>query len=227
MIIIKQEIKNSLIGLSVLLLYLFSDFFSYIILSSFHINVNNFSKTQKIIYGLSFEFILILIIAFIYRKKIKNDIINFKNCHFNNYIKYWFISLLLMSISSIIINMFTHIETSSNQEIIVNTFKKAPLYIVIVTILFAPILEELVFRLSFRKMFKTDIIFIILSGLFFGFMHVTDPKSLLEFVYIIPYSIPGLIFAYTLAKSDNICVPITLHFMHNALMILIQFLTLI
>ena len=90
-------------------------------------------------------------------------------------------------------------------------------------IIFAPILEELVFRLSFRNMFKTDIIFIIASGLFFGFMHVSSPNSLLELIYIIPYSIPGIVFAYTLTKSKNIFVPISLHFVHNTIMMIFQF----
>lgn len=218
----KKELKDFLIGLSVLLLYLFSSFISLLILSIFNVNTNNFSNIQKIIYNLSYELILILIIIFIYRKKIINDIKMFKKSNFI-YIKYWIIALILMLISNIIINMFTNIDTSSNQEIIVNTFKKAPIYTAILACLFAPILEELVFRLSFRKMFKTDIIFIILSGLFFGFMHVSNPSSLLELVYIIPYSIPGFIFAYTLTKSNNILVPIGLHFLHNTLMILLQF----
>ena len=218
----KKELKDFLIGLSVLLLYLFSSFISLLILSIFNVNTNNFSNIQKIIYNLSYELILILIIIFIYRKKIINDIKMFKKSNFS-YIKYWIIALILMLISNIIINMFTNIDTSSNQEIIVNTFKKAPIYTAILACLFAPILEELVFRLSFRKMFKTDIIFIILSGLFFGFMHVSNPSSLLELVYIIPYSIPGFIFAYTLTKSNNILVPIGLHFLHNTLMILLQF----
>lgn len=218
----KKELKDFLIGLSVLLLYLFSSFISLLILSIFNINTNNFSNIQKIIYNLSYELILILIIIFIYRKRIINDIKTFKKSNFS-YIKYWIIALILMLISNIIINMFTNIDTSSNQEIIVNTFKKAPIYTSILACLFAPILEELVFRLSFRKMFKTNIIFIILSGLFFGFMHVSNPSSLLELVYIIPYSIPGFIFAYTLTKSNNILVPIGLHFLHNTLMILLQF----
>ena len=218
----KKELKDFLVGLSVLLLYLLSSFISVLILSILNIDISSFNKIQKIIYNLSYEFILILIIIFIYRKKLINDIKCFKKSYFS-YIRYWFIALILMLISNIIINMFTNIDTSSNQEVIINTFKKAPIYTTILACLFAPILEELVFRLSIRKMFKTNIIFIVISGLFFGFMHVSSPSSILELLYIIPYSIPGIIFAYTLTKSNNILVPIGLHFMHNSLMILIQF----
>lgn len=219
----KKEIKDFITGLTVLLLYLSQSLISIISLSLFNININKLSQNQKIIFSISIELLLILIITFIYHKKIIEDIKKLKNCHFTSYIRYWLIALLLMLISNIIINMFTNINTSTNQEIIVNTFKKAPIYTTILTIVFAPILEELVFRLSFRKMFKTNILFIIISGLFFGFMHVSDPKSLIELIYIIPYSIPGFIFAYTLTKSNNIFVPIGLHFIHNSLMIIFQF----
>lgn len=218
----KQDLKNAITGIFVLIFYLLSNFNSSLILNILKINYNNLSTFNKIIYNISFELILIIIIIFIYRKTIINDLKNLKNIHFSNYIRYWFISLGLMLISNIIITMITNINTSSNQDIIVDTFSKAPIYTIILTVLFAPILEELVFRLSFRKMFKTDIIFIITSGLFFGFMHIINSNSLLELLYIIPYSIPGIIFAYTLKKSDNIFVPIGLHFMHNTLMILLQ-----
>ncbi len=220
----KNELKNFITGLCVLLLYLLSSYILSFFLSLLHININNFSKIQKIIFNISFELILSLIIIFIYRKKIIKDIKNVKECKFTNYIRYWFIAIILILISNIIINMITGINTSTNQEIIVNTLKKAPIYTAILTIIIAPILEELVFRLSFKKMFKTNIIFIITSGLFFGFMHVSDPKSLIELIYIIPYSIPGFIFAYTLTKSNNIIIPIGLHCIHNTTMFILQLL---
>lgn len=125
-------------------------------------------------------------------------------------------------ICNILINTFFHINTSSNQEEIIKTFDKAPIYTLILATIFAPILEELVFRLSIRKMFKNNTIFIIVSGLLFGLMHVIEANSIQELLFIIPYSIPGCIFAYTLIKSDNILVPIGLHFIHNSFMMIIQ-----
>ena len=217
-----KEFKNMLIGLFVLILYLLYDYIFVYILSFFNINFISLNLLQKIIVSLTAEFILIIVIILIYRKKITCDLKQFRKIHFSNYIKYWFLTLGIMLISNIIISMITSIDTSTNQEAIVATFEKSPIYTCILTMIFAPILEELVFRLSFRKMFKTDILFIIISGLFFGFMHVSSPSSIAEILYIIPYSIPGFIFAYTLTKSDNIFVPIGLHFIHNSAMMLFQ-----
>ena len=130
-----------------------------------------------------------------------------------------------MITSNFIITMFTTTQVAQNQDNIVETLKQAPIYTFIVTVLIAPILEELVFRMSFRKIFaKTDFLFILFSGLIFGSMHVIGSfENPIDLLFIIPYSIPGFVFAYTLAKSKNICVPMSLHFIHNGVMMCMKF----
>ena len=69
----------------------------------------------------------------------------------------------------------------------------------------------------------TVILFILLSGLVFGSMHVIGTcEHLIDLLFIIPYSIPGFIFAYCHVKSKNIFVPISLHLIHNSLMMILQ-----
>lgn len=218
-----KDLKNMLIGASVLISYLLYSYAFSSLLLLFNINFESLSLLSKEIISFISELVIITIIVYIYRKRLYKDLKRYSFNTFLKYIKYWFLTIGLMIISSIIISMFTSIQTSSNQEVIIETFYKAPLYTCIMAVIFAPILEELVFRLSFRYMFKTDIIFILVSGLFFGFMHVSSPSSLLELIYIIPYSIPGMVFAYTLTKSKNIFVPISLHFVHNTIMMIFQF----
>ena len=98
-----------------------------------------------------------------------------------------------------------------------------PIYTFISAVIIAPFLEELVFRKSFRDMFSNNLLFIILSGLTFGAFHVIGSfETLFDLIYIIPYSIPGFVFAYTLSKSKNIFVPIGLHFLHNGILMALQ-----
>ena len=134
-----------------------------------------------------------------------------------------------MIISNAIITLFTTTDTSENQKIIINQLKTAPIYTFCTTVLLAPILEELVFRLSFKKIFAhTNFLFILFSGLMFGCMHVVgNLNNLTDFLFIIPYSIPGFIFAYIYSKSKNICVPISLHLIHNLIMICFQMILLV
>jgi len=229
---INKDLKSFFKGFFVLALYLISSFFSDFILVLFGIDYSTMPTIFKIIYNISYEILLLSIIVYIYNKEIKKGFKKFianNKSYFNEYIKYWFLSLGLMFISNLIITFIAGSDTSQNQQQIVSTLQKAPIYTFILTVITAPLLEELVFRLSFRKMFsKTNWLFIITSGLFFGSMHVlTSATSFMDYLYIIPYSIPGFIFAYTLVKSDNIFVPISLHFIHNGIMMTLQILLLI
>ena len=56
-----------------------------------------------------------------------------------------------MSSNLIITTFFTN-SIADNQEIILETLKVAPLYTFYVTVFIAPFLEELVFRMAFRKL---------------------------------------------------------------------------
>jgi len=227
-----NDLKNALIGIGVILLYLIATAMPYDILRILGISYNNLNIVFKTIYLITYQVLLTTIIIYIYRKDvipnfkdfIKNNIIYFKK-----YIKYWFIMLVLMITSNIIITTFTTTNISNNQETINETLKLAPIYTFIMTVLIAPILEELVFRLSIRKIFShTNILFILTSGLIFGSMHVLGTcENLIDLLFIIPYSIPGFIFAYIYTKSKNICIPMSLHFIHNGIMMSLQIIMLI
>ena len=225
------KLRDMFIGIGVLFLYLIASALPYDFISLFGINYDDLSLITRQIYLIFYEFILTFIIIYIYRK---DFIPNFKDFiknnvkYFKKYIKYWFIMLGLMIASNLIVTIFTTTITSENQQIIVDTLGKAPIYTFIITVFVAPILEELVFRLSFRKIFKnTDILFIFFSGLFFGGIHVIGTlENLIDLLFIIPYSIPGFIFAYIYSKSKNICIPMSLHFIHNGVMMSLQILLL-
>jgi membrane protease YdiL (CAAX protease family) len=185
------ELKDMLIGFGVIFLYLILSLLPYEFLSLFGINYNNLNIIVKQIYLIFYEITLTLIIVYIYRK---NFIPNFKEFiknifeYIKKYIKYWIMMVGLMTLSNMIITMFTTTMTSQNQQAIIDTLKTAPIYTIILTIFVAPILEELVFRLSFRKIFAhTDFLFIFFSGLFFGGMHVLGTlTNLVDILFIIP-----------------------------------------
>ena len=226
------DLRDMFIGFGVLFLYLIASAIPYDFIELFGVNYDNLNIIAKQIYLIYYEVSLTLIIVYIYRK---DFIPNFKDFlknnikYFKKYIKYWFVMLGLMILSNSIITMFTTTMTSENQQAIVDTLKKAPIYTFILTVFIAPILEELVFRLSFRKIFKhTNILFIVFSGLFFGAMHVLGSfKNPIDLLFIIPYSIPGFIFAYIYSKEKNICIPMSIHFIHNGIMMSLQILLLL
>lgn len=222
-----KNLRNMFIGFGVIMLYLIASALPYDFIRLFGINYNDLNFIVKQIYLILYEAGLTLIIVYIYRKDFIPNFKDFKknvSMYLKKYFKYWILMLGLMILSNMIITMFTTTMTSKNQQSIVDTLKDAPIYIFIITVFVAPILEELVFRLSFRKIFAhTNILFIFFSGLLFGSMHVLGSlENLIDLLFIIPYSIPGFIFAYLYTKSKNIFVPISLHIIHNGVMMLLQ-----
>ena len=136
---------------------------------------------------------------------------------------YWAIAFVLMIASNALITMLLPNSVATNQAAINDMMKTVPFYIIISSVLYAPIVEETIFRLSIRKLFKNDKIFILISGFVFGALHVVGSfERFADLAYILAYSIPGFVFAYALVKSKNIFVPMSLHIFHNGFIILIQ-----
>ena len=218
-------------GIISIFLYLILTSIPYDILRLIGINPIKLSDSFREFYIIIYQAILIIILIYIHKDIIIDNfkiyVKNFRK-YLDEYFKYWPLMLLLMGLSNLIVSNFTSQDIAQNQESIINLLKETPLYTVISTIIIAPLLEELVFRLSLRKILnKINILFIFLSGFIFGGMHVVfSLNNLSDLLFIIPYSIPGFILAYTLVKSKNIFVPISIHFLHNSVMILLQLIVL-
>lgn len=209
-------------------------FISYFIYSAIQIvplkllgiDYNNMSITTKVMYLLGMEFLYIIFLIICMRKRFNSDIKDyFKNfkTYIKGYFKYWSMAFFFMVTANVVITLLLPNSIATNQELINETFKKAPIYIIVSSVIFAPFIEETIFRLSIRNMFKNDKVFIVISGLVFGALHVVGSfEKFSDLIYIIVYSIPGFFFAYTLVKSKNIFVPMSLHFFHNAFMMSLQ-----
>ena len=222
----KENLKQSILGLCVVISYFIYSYYQTAPLSLLGINYYNLSMFDKIVYLMVTELIYLLILFFIYRKEyirnFKDYIKNFKN-YMPKYMEYWALAFSLMLISNFFIVTLFPNSVATNQETINNILVQAPFYMIVSAVIFAPFLEETIFRFSFRKIFKNDLVFIILSGLVFGGLHVIGSfNNLIDLIYIIPYSIPGVVFAYTLVKSKNIFIPMSLHFFHNGIMMFIE-----
>ena len=176
------------------------------------------------VYTILVEILTILFIFLLFKKEIVHmwkDFYENRDKYFKKYFKYWFLILVLMAFSNGIITLINKAEISNNQEAINDMFKRLPIYTYILSVFLAPIIEELVFRFCFMKIFNNKYLYIILSGVIFGLFHIIGSfESAYDFLFLVPYSIPGLIFAYILYDSKNIFNTIWLHFVHNGISML-------
>ena len=157
-------------------------------------------------------------------KELKRDFIAFKNnfkIYISNMLPRFGIIFIVYAISSLALVSFVG-NISTNQEII----SQWPIYIsAFLAIIIAPLTEELMFRGFMKKFIKNDILFIILSSLIFGGLHIMQSENLSQILFIIPYSILGFAFSLNYVKTKNIASNIFLHSAWNSIAIIAMIIT--
>lgn len=231
---IKKWLKEKRKYFIVMLLYLmYQTKFIYTFLNNFNINIFDLSKPYRLIIDTIVSFIYIIIIMIMFKKEIKKGIKDLKeNFVERGFISVicWMLGILVMVISSTILNKLLGKSAATNELGIREALKRAPIYMFISCTIIAPIFEELVFRISIKGIIKNNLLFILTSGFIFGFIHITQDlvnviqgtSNIFQLLYIIPYSSMGFALAYLYSKTKNITLPILVHFIHNTVLVLIQ-----
>lgn len=220
----KKIIKNLLILLS----YFLYETIVLIIINALGIDVSKLNFIQKNIYLFVIDIIYLVSLVFIYRKELKEDFKDFKENGSGYIFKYaplYLLGVILMGITNALLVKVTGMEMSTNEQNVRTLIKYYPLYMSFSSVMYAPIVEELIFRKSIKNLFNDNVLFVLMSGLIFGLIHVvgTGNEGINEILMGIPYIIMGLDFAYIYAKTKNIFTTMTLHSIHNLTLLIIQF----
>lgn len=216
-------------------------FFSISNITSFILKIFNIDKNSIGIYGNTlYQFIvsliLFILLLILYRDTIKKDYKDFKKNIKNNiiYIIKMFIIFVivkyLISIISTIIMMMLGIDTnniiSTNQSVLEDYIKVAPILMFISVSILGPFYEEGIFRLAFKKVISNKWLYIIISGSLFGLLHIFPLSEgvtlLVGIIQSISYVTMGIFFSYIYYKKDNIFFTIGLHFLNNFISILVM-----
>lgn len=219
------NVKELLKGILIFILFCFSSLFQLIPITLFNIKRTTFNS---IILSTFSNICLLIILIIIYRRELIKEFKLFKKNLLENLdtgIKYWLIGLLVMMISNIIITYILGLNQAQNEQAVQKMINKMPIMMLITAGFIAPITEEITFRKTFKNIFLNKYLFIILSGLVFGSMHViTSYSNPLELLYIIPYGSLGMSFAAMYYKTDTIYTSISMHMLHNTILTLVSIL---
>ena len=224
-----KKLLNLVKSLFLFILYLvYNSIIVELINIIFNTNVKLFSNTNKLIILFACDITLILIFYMIYKKSLKEDFIDFKK-NFGSYmfkgVIVWAISVVLMMITNMIISSYVG-NIATNEQLVQSTIKIFPLYMLFSSVIYAPFIEELIFRKSIRSFIDNKIIYILTSGFLFGFIHIiANIENKKELLFTIPYALVGSAFAYIYSKTNNVFVSMTLHAIHNAIVVAISILT--
>ena len=217
------KIKNWLIFLGILFIFLYVDYLVVALYYTFIKDLHELTLLDKII--ILFSKYIVLIIIFIIRdhKYLKEKWFDFiKN--FKKYapisFKNWFAGFIIMIVSNMVINSFIQ-GLGQNESNVQDLITKLPILAFILTTVFAPFIEEMVFRKYLQKCFDNKILYMIISGFIFGLIHVSISSNVLELLLIIPYGAIGFMFAKTVSETDNIYTSIMMHMFHNGALTLL------
>lgn len=220
----KKYLKNCSIGILVILSYFLLPTLIKSVIS--YLANGSLSEEVSVILSIIIEILTLAVILLLFNKRIKENYIDLKKNHkkyFSKYFKFYLIGLAIMYISNAILIFVFNGGLAGNEESIRSILLVHPIYVYISAVLIAPSVEELVFRGAIKNIIPNSILYILCSGLIFGGMHlVGNVTSIIDLLYIIPYSALGIAFAYIYTKTDNIFVTMMLHTMHNGILISIQ-----
>lgn len=226
-----KDKKNLLIqivkGIAVFFLFYYSAYIQLIPIALFNLDVHNISDSLNVLLSCFSNIVLAIILWFIYRKELKKEWDIFKSNTLENVdtmVKYWVIGLVCMMASNILINMIFKTGQAENEQAVQNMITALPWAMLIDAGILAPFIEEIVFRKCFKNVFKKGLVFVLISGLVFGGMHVVTSSSIVGYLFIIPYSCLGISFALMYDKTNSVFTSVFAHMLHNTLLTLISIL---
>ena len=138
--------------------------------------------------------------------------------NFKIYIKYIFKMwgvMLLASLGAAFIVMALNGNTQSANQEALNTM---PLWFMIpVACIWAPVVEEAIFRGVIRRFISNDVVFVIVSSVTFGLLHTVGQEATLYLTIVqsLQYMAMGAVMAIAYVKSNNIMTNMGVHCIQN------------
>lgn len=178
------------------------------------------------------DVIALIVIVFLSKKMLSFD--QLKNQKIGKIILITFGTAVLFLLVNVILGSLIGLVTggeSANQEALAEMMVIAPFTLVFAAVIFAPIVEEIVFRGAIFNLVKsktTNPVFpILISGAIFGIVHVLAGLiggDLLELLHFITYFAMGCGFGFIYHKTKNIYICIGVHMINNLIAVIMLFL---
>lgn len=217
-----SKTKKMYIGIVVFILYLILP----MLMNSFLTPISESAGVDYILRAICYSFILVLFI-FIYRKDFKTywkEFTKNKGKNIKNIVIYLLLSLVIMFLCSFVVYILFPDINYTNDDIIMEYFSSTMWFTIFAVVFYTPIVEEIVFRKTFRDIIKSKWFYVIFSSLVFAFYHVgynfTGISSILG---MIPYFGLGVVLAISYYKSESIYVPIIVHILYDVFVMFINF----
>lgn len=212
----KESIDKGKIIVAVILIFVY---FSQFILDTVCPDI----RIVQLILGISFYVIMtVLTITLLF--DLLKDSFNIFRKHFKAYVsnligtigKFYLVYLGIAIVAAVL----SKVSTPTNQT----NIESLSLWISVpLAVIYAPIVEEAIFRGCIRRFIKNDVLFIIVSAITFGLLHTAFSETTIYNVLVlgIPYITIGGFLAYLYVKTNNICTNMAFHAFHNGMVMIL------
>ena len=170
--------------------------------------------------------------SFVYSKDLIDDETNFIKQFKTNIIEIIkYTGLILIGYALIKLAFLSLFQSDNNitqsSSYVINTFKTFPFYIIFVILIYTPYVEEIIFRKSIFHIIKNKFLYVVVSSILFGLLHVIGDGNVTNignfFLLLIPYTYFGVVLALSYLKTKNIFIPIMCHLLYSSILILLLF----
>ncbi len=218
--------KGNYILLGLLLIVLYQGLLPELYFLPFMDILKENSLLANFIY-IGYYVIILILLILLFRKSLKKEWNDFKK-NKKEYIKiafsYWIKGLIIMILSNLLIVTLVN-GIAGNEEQNREIIQAYPIYAITLMCIIGPFIEELIFRKSFKKAFKSRIAFATFTSLIFASLHVLNGidistlESLLsnwqQLLFLLPYGSLAFFFALAYYDTDNIFTSTLTHTIHN------------
>ena len=177
------------------------------------------NRIVSLVIQIAFYLVVVTLSILFWKKSIKRDFKALKE-NFGTYLKHILANLGWMYLATLLVNIIVIAVTgevsSANQQ----ELEAMPAwYVVPLALIYAPIVEETIFRGLIHKGVKNKYAFIIVSAICFGLLHTIASEVTLFNIIIraIPYAVMGAFLARIYSKTENITTSMLSHFILNLL----------
>lgn len=177
---------------------------------------------------LLFYMLFVLLIIYLYKDTFKNDFKDLKE-NKKKYIKSILINVVLIFAVMIITNALIVIllninETSENDYSLLTMFKKSPLALILLTSVYYPLVEGVIFRKSVRDIIDNKWTFIIFSSVFYFFFNIAYTSlSFTSIITSLCYLFSMMILSNYYYKSNNFTASVIVMMIYNLIISVISF----
>lgn len=182
------------------------------------------SNMVDMVLYLLYAFILI----FLYKQVFISDFKDIKK-NWKKYLMRMLISIVLIFVSMVLINLIVGVlfnvkETSENDFSLLTTFKENSLVVVLLTCIYYPLVEGIIFRKSVRDIIDNKWFFIMFSAIFYFFFNIVyTSMSFNNIMSSVCYLSTMMIVSHFYWKTNNFTLSVLVMSIFNLVVCLLSF----